>query len=121
VEILSPSDAAEKLPLEEKLARFHAMGVPEVLVYNVEAAPGGRLQAWDLVQGDMVERIVENEVTPCRALGMWFAIGPCADENEPHALRLASDPSGANLLPTPRERDRQRIAELEAQLKTHRG
>jgi len=45
VEILSASDTKEKLTLKQKLTRFRAMGTREVLVYDVDAAPGTRLRA----------------------------------------------------------------------------
>lgn len=77
VEILSPSDTEAKLPLQEKLARFHAIGVDEVVVFDSDADSGKRIRAWDLLSGDLVERIVENDITPCRALRLWFVSAPC--------------------------------------------
>jgi Uma2 family endonuclease len=105
VEVLSPSDA-EKLTLEEKLARFHAMGVAEVVAFDVEAPAGRRIRAWDLVDGDLVERIVESESTPCRTLGLWFVIAPCAVPVIDAALRLAEDAGGARLVLSPLEGER---------------
>lgn len=106
VEILSPSETREKLPLEEKLARFHTMGVEEVIAFDVEAPIGKRLRAWDLVSGDLVERVVEGETTPCRTLGLWFVIAQCADLGLEHALRLAEDSSGKVLVLSPVEVER---------------
>jgi hypothetical protein len=40
IEILSPSDTKEKLTLTEKLRRFHAIGVSEVVAFDVDAQPG---------------------------------------------------------------------------------
>ena len=109
VEILSPSDTEEKLTLEEKLERFHAIGVREVIAFDVDAPVGTRLRAWDLVDGDLVERVVENECTPCLVLGKWFVVSPFAIENLPATLRLADDPAGHPLILEPGER----VVELE--------
>jgi Uma2 family endonuclease len=113
VEILSPSETEEKLPLGEKLARFLAMGVAEVVAYDVEGEPGARLRAWDLVDGALVERVVEGEATPCRTLDLWFVIAPWSQEREPHALRLAHDARGGTLVTTAEEGALARVAELE--------
>jgi len=121
VEILSASDTEEKLTMEQKLDRFHAMGTPEVLFYDADAAPGGRLRAWDNVRGDFVERVVEGDATPCLALGLWFVIAPCSGENQEQALRLATDKEARDLVPTPREhealeRARERLAKEQEHL-----
>jgi Putative restriction endonuclease len=63
IEVLSP-DEFEKLTLEEKLARFLSMGVPEVIAFDPDGTPGERLLAWDRIQGDLIERKVEDERTP---------------------------------------------------------
>jgi len=103
VEILSPSDTDEKLTLDEKLARFHTMGVAEVVAFDVEAVPGRRIRAWDLVEGDLVERVVENESTPCRTLGLWFVIRPSTEPRAEAALRLAEGADGERLILSPLE------------------
>jgi Uma2 family endonuclease len=127
VEILS-HDAEEKLPLEEKLARFHVMGVPEVISFNADAEPGRRVRAWDLVSGDLIERLVEGDATPCRTLGGWFVTVPYEADGLTVALRLAADARGEVLVPTREERALAReeralarIAELEAELARARG
>jgi hypothetical protein len=129
VEILSPSDTKEKLTLTEKLRRFHAIGVSEVVAFDVDARPGSRLRAWDLVDGDLVERVVEDERTPCLTLGAYFVVAPhdfpelSAQDRLPAALRLAADPEGTRLFPSTREvarADREaRLAEHEARLAEH--
>lgn len=126
VEILSPSDTKEKLTLTEKLRRFHAIGVSEVVAFDVDAPAGSRLRAWDLVDGDLVERVVEDERTPCLTLGAYFVVAPhdfpelSAQDRLPAALRLAADPQGTQLFPSTREvarADREaRLAEHEARL-----
>ncbi len=58
VEILSPSDTEEKLTWEEKMERYLAVGVRELVAFNVDAPPGSRLRAWDRLSDDLVERLV---------------------------------------------------------------
>lgn len=110
IEILSPSDA-EKLTLAEKLERFRALGVREVICCDVDAAPGARIRAWDLhhQSGDLVERVVEGDRTPWRALGLWFVVAPAELHELPAALRLAADPEGATLVATPLEAAREAL------------
>ena len=115
VEILSPSDTREKLPLEEKLARFHVMGVAEVVAFDAEAPVGRRLRAWDLVDGDLVERIVENESTPCRTLDRWFVIAPCSNPTLEAALRVAEDAKGQRLVRSPLESALEEVERLKAE------
>jgi Uma2 family endonuclease len=105
VEILS-GDAEEKLTLDEKLARFHVMGIDEVVSFNADAPLGRRVRAWDLVSGDLIERVVEADATPCRTLGGWFVTVPYEADGLPAALRLAADARGERLVLTPAERER---------------
>ncbi len=95
VEILSPSDTEEKLTLPEKLRRFHTMGVSEVITFDVDADIGTRIRAWDLVQGDLVERVVAGERTPCLTLGLWFVVAPYEDERRPSRGRDRAAPGRA--------------------------
>jgi 5,10-methylenetetrahydrofolate reductase len=105
VEIVSPSDH-EKETLEEKLERFHAMGVSEVVAFDPDAPPGRRVRAWDLVSGDLVERVVEGDETPCTTLGLWFVVAPAVLNDLTDALRLAEDATGRKIVPTLAERER---------------
>ncbi len=118
IEILSPSETKEFLPLAEKLARYHSMGVREVVCLDVEAPPGARLRAWDRVEGDLVERRIAAERTPCLSLGLWFHVGAVGDQ--PVALFLATDEAASNRVPLDADvvaaKDA-RIAELEARLR----
>jgi Uma2 family endonuclease len=98
-EILSSRESPERWTFEEKLERYRAAGVAEVVVYHVEGEPGRRLRVWDRIDGDLVERVVEDETTPCLALGLTLVLAPIGDL--PACLRLASA-SGA-LVPTPAE------------------
>ncbi len=119
VEVLSPADTEEKLALGEKLQRFEAMGVREVVTFNVDAPEGSRIRAWESVRGDLVERVVEGESTFSVVLGKWFVVAPYLAEGRHElqrleaALRLAHDAEGKALVPTPDEREAAR-ADAEA-------
>ncbi|CAN5319329.1 hypothetical protein BH09MYX1_BH09MYX1_04930 [soil metagenome] len=92
VEILSPSDTQEPITLTQKLERFHSMGVREVVCLDVDAAEGARLRAWDRIEGDLVERVVKADRTPCLTLERWFHVGPLG--GQPVALVVADDEAG---------------------------
>jgi len=109
VEILSPSDTKEKLTWEEKIERYLDLGTPELIAFNVDAPLGHRLRAWDRIDDDLVERVVEGERTPCITLGLhWVIVASTAPSGEelPAALRLARDPFGADVIATISEADR---------------
>ncbi|WP_437931791.1 hypothetical protein WMF37_21890 [Sorangium sp. So ce291] len=40
----------------------------ELVAFDPEAAPGERLRVWDRIDGDLVERVVEGERSPCTVL-----------------------------------------------------
>ncbi len=115
VEILSPSDTEEKLTLPEKLARFHTMGVSEVVTFDVDAKVGQRIRAWERVEGDLVERVVEGERTLCRTLGLWFVVAPyeldslSMADRLPAALRLSRDARGTELVLSPYDAREERV------------
>ncbi len=98
VEILSPSDTPERWALSEKLERYHELGVRELVCFDLDgrASPGdtARLRVWDLVDGDLVERVIEDERTVCLTLS---AVGPAFEwtigeaGDHPAALRLLRD------------------------------
>ncbi len=114
VEVVSESDAAQP-SWNEKLARYHALGVEELVRFDPDGAPGARLRVWDRVEGDLVERVVEQDVTACAVLGLWWVVRPGAGLDL--ALRLARDPEGQDLLPTGQEAAERRVAELEQELR----
>jgi Uma2 family endonuclease len=106
VEILSPSDTEEKLTWPQKMERYRAMGVGELVAFNTDARRGKRLRAWDRIEGDLVERIVVNDATPCRTLRLhWVVRSATATTGQTLAvaLRLARDAAGTRLVPTPAE------------------
>ena len=109
VEILSPSDTTETLTWDEKMERYLALGVAEVVAFNADAVAGSRLRAWDRLADDLVEREIRAETTPCAPLGLHWVVVPsrAPDGSElPAALRLARDPLGADLVPTRAEAEK---------------
>jgi hypothetical protein len=116
-EVLSPSDTPERWTFEEKLRRYRALGVRELVTFHVDAAPGARLRVWDRLEHDLVERVIVDDTTPCVTLGMSLLVG--AVDTYPVGLRLARDASGQDLVLTDREgrqRAEERIAALEQEL-----
>jgi hypothetical protein len=117
VEILSPSDSPEKLTWDQKMERYLALGVRELIAFHVESPEGSRLRAWDRLENDLVERLVEGETTPCLTLrGLHWVLAESrapSGEELSVALRLARDPAGRELVPTVSEA---RIAAAEAEL-----
>ena len=67
VEVLA-RDTSEYLSMKEKRARYRILGVRELVVFNFSAREGKRLQVYDRVRGDLVERVVVRERTPCVVL-----------------------------------------------------
>src|SRR5262245_22721587 len=103
VEITSASDAPER-ELEIKLERYRRAGIAEVVRFdaNDDNRP---LRIWDLIDGDLVERIVEtSEARLSDTLGLYFCFR--LDEKLGLTLRLSRDPSGADILPTREEAER---------------
>lgn len=58
-------------------------------MFDFDAAAGRRLRAWDRIDDQWAERVVEGDTTPCLTLGLHFVIAPA--EYLPEALRLAHD------------------------------
>lgn len=112
VEIVSRSDAGEEA-WNEKLARYHELGVDELVRFEPDADQGSRLRVWDRLDGDLVERVVTADRTPSTTLaGVWVVV-PTPDLAA--ALRVATV-EGA-LWPTPEERAARRVLELDAELR----
>jgi Uma2 family endonuclease len=109
VEIISPNEG-DGIAWDEKLARYHELGVKELVRFDPEASVGQRLRAWDRVREDLVERQLEGERTPCLTLGLNWAVG--AAGGEPVGLRLVDDTG--RVLPTPEEAEARARAEAEA-------
>ena len=84
---------------------------------------------WDRLEHDLVERVVEDDRTPCLSLGLTVLVGPV--DEYPVGLRLARDAEGRDRVLTEREgraeeraarqRLEQRNAELERELAARDG
>jgi len=111
-EVLSPSDSPERWTFEEKLRRYHALGVRELVTFHVDAPPGERLRVWDRIEDDLVERVVTDDTTPCLTLGVTLLIG--AVDQYPVGLRLARDASRKDLVLTEAEALRAAVQASEA-------
>lgn len=116
VEIVSDSDSSE-LAWDRKLERYHAAGIEELVRFDADAEEGDRLRVWDRVDGDLVERVVHDDLTPCRTLGGALVVR----EHPVHGpmLRLSRDSRGEDLWPTPAEA--QQMAEQRARLEAERA
>lgn len=112
VEIISDSDAPERV-WEEKLERYHAAGIEEIVRFDPEEAEGERLRIWDRVDGDLVERVLEGDLSPCWTLGGAFLVQE--DEKLGPMLRLSRDARGEQLWPTPEESHRAEARAREAE------
>jgi Uma2 family endonuclease len=127
IEIVSPSDTPEG-PWQDKLERYHELGVKELVRFDVEAPAGQRLRIWDRVEENLLEREIEGDRSSSEVLDVWWVV--LDDEALGPVLRPARDPAGCELLPTPAEQERrareqeqrtreaaeQRLAELETEL-----
>jgi Uma2 family endonuclease len=100
VEIVSESDEDEP-EWEEKLARYRAAGIGEVVRFDPEDREQP-IRVWDAAGGDLVERAPEDPaLRSCEALGLWWTV--VEDRKIGPMLRLARDREGRDLLPTPDE------------------
>jgi Putative restriction endonuclease len=100
VEIVSDSDEGEP-DWDEKLARYRAAGVREVVRFAPES-PEEPVRVWDAIGGDLVERAPDDpRLHRCETLGLWWTV--VTDVEIGAMLRLARDREGRDLLPTPDE------------------
>jgi hypothetical protein len=89
--------SGKKLVWSERFDWFAEIGTREIVRFDFDGEPGSRLHAWDRIEDDLVERVVEGESTPCLALGLWWVV--VADvEMGTRGLRLAHDERGTDLL-----------------------
>jgi Uma2 family endonuclease len=126
VEVISPNEG-DGIAWGEKLARYGAMGVKELVRFDPHEPAGKRLRAWDSIDGDLVERLIHEERTPCVTLSLDWLV--CAVDPLTEGLRLARE--GGELVPTREETEvaarldaeagrvaaEARVRELEAQLR----
>lgn len=109
VEIISRFDRSAS-ELAERIERYRSAGFEEVVVFDPEAAERP-LRLWDRIEGDLVERALDDEAAlACDTLGLFWCVRP--EPKLGRELRLARDAGGEALLPTHTER----IAALEAEL-----
>jgi Uma2 family endonuclease len=73
VEIVSPNEG-DGTTWEDKLARYHELGVTELVRFDPEAPEGHRLRVWDRVDDDLVERQIRDDQTPCLAFGLLWTV-----------------------------------------------
>ncbi len=125
VEIVSESDERESA-WDEKLVRYHELGIIELVRFDADSPQGQRLRIWDRLDNDLVERSIVGDRSPLVTLGLhWVVLG---DAELGALLRIATDAEGRQLLPTREEAEvhverlarqaaERRVAELEAELK----
>ena len=118
IEVVSAGDAGE-LPWNQKLARYAACGVRELVRFDPNERTGERVRVWDRIDEDLVEREVRADQTPCAMLpGLHWVVAPA--DRVPAALRLARVAVGRDVVPTrveARRIEQARVAELEAELR----
>ena len=103
VEIVSRSDQSDRA-FDEKLARYREAGVLEVVRFDPEDTRRP-LAFWDRIDGDLVERKLDGpEALFCDTLGLYWCV--VLDLGLGLTLRLANDPRGQSLVPTPEEAER---------------
>jgi Uma2 family endonuclease len=91
VEIVSPNEG-DGLTWDEKFARYHELGVKELLRFDPAKPEGRRLRAWDRVREDLVEREIAGDRTPCLLLGLaWTVRMVRLPLGETLGLRLVDD------------------------------
>jgi Uma2 family endonuclease len=91
VEIVSPNEG-DGVTWEEKFARYNELGIRELVRFDNAEPEGHRLRAWDRVEGDLVEREIDEDLTPCLTLGLsWTAQMIPAHPGETLGLRLIGD------------------------------
>lgn len=88
LEIVSPNEG-DGVTWEEKIARYHDLGVKELVRFEPDAPEGRRIRVWDRVRGDLVEREIGDDRTPCLTLGLSWTV--CPVEELPIGLRLIDD------------------------------
>jgi hypothetical protein len=111
VEIVSDSDRRQ---WRDKVADYRELGVKELVRFDSAAPPGARIRVWDRVaEGDLVERVVNDDATPCVTLGLNWIVSPV--EGEAVGLRLADDEG--RLVEVPEEASDRARAEAEARVR----
>jgi hypothetical protein len=111
IEIVHGPDTL-KLAWEEKLARYEASGVLEIVRFEPQGDKPIRI--WDRIDGVFVERRPNSHGTnECKTLGLYWTLRTSEDFGV--QLRLAMDRSGTEILLTPEEELALLRAELAAE------
>ena len=123
VEVICP-DEGDGVPWQEKLGRYHELGVRELVRFDPLGREGERLRAWDRLQEDLVERRVKEDTTPCLLLGLEWRVLPV--ENEAVGLRLFDEegnPIATQLEAVSRAADGHavRVRELQEEIRRLKG
>src|SRR5262249_33458728 len=110
IEIASEND--READFSKKLEAYHELGVRELVFFDADAPHGTRLRAWDRTDDALGERKVGTDTRRSKTFDLHFIVRPL--EANDLALRLAHDPEGRELLPTPVEaKEREMSAEIE--------
>jgi Uma2 family endonuclease len=112
VEIASDND--READWQKKLEAYHELGVCELVLFDADAPVGSRLRVWDRTDDELVERQVGSDTSPCVPLGLHWVVGPL--DGRAVALRLARDPEGRDLLPTPVEAKQHEVTEKDREI-----
>ncbi|WP_394825368.1 Uma2 family endonuclease [Pendulispora albinea] len=112
VEIIRSNDF-EWLDWDQRLERYHELGVQELVCFDPEKPEGARLRVWDLIEEDLVEREIENDTTPCATLQLTWVVAPIP--GAPFGLRLV-DLDG-NLVPSELEAKAKALEAAEARVR----
>jgi hypothetical protein len=117
VEIISESDESDR-DWEGKLSRYRRLGVTELVRFD-PASLERPLRVWDMVEHDLVERLIEGHLATSRCLpGYWTVV---EDVSLGPSLRLSRDAEGQQLYQTPQERAEAQVRELQAELARRNG
>jgi len=73
VEFISPNED-DGIEWEEKVARYHELGIQELVRFDPLEPEGKQLRVWDRVKGDLVERAIEGDTTPCAMLQLTWVV-----------------------------------------------
>jgi len=123
VEFVSNSDRPD-LTFDEKLGRYRAVGVAEVVRFDRDDA-STPIRIWDLIERDLGGReLVERDLSRpdarlSRALGLYWCV-----QNHPEigpTLRLSRDAAGTHLVLSRAEAERARAETERARAETERA
>jgi len=102
VEIVDPSQAPA-MAWQDQFELYRALGVWELLRFDPAGPESERLRLWDRVDDVLLEREVGASGEYSEVLGLWWVT--VADPDLGPVLRIAHDPEGRELVPTPVERE----------------